>query len=42
LMFKSTRHFQRAVIFTLLHICNRMDIDCDHITKIMVDEDLLR
>ena len=41
-LFKSTRHYQRAVILTLLHICNKMGIDCDQITKVMVEQDILQ
>lgn len=42
LTFKSTRHYQRAVILTLLQLCNKMGVDCDSITKVMVDQDILQ
>ncbi len=41
-LFKSTRQYQRAVILTLLQVCNKLGVDCDHITKVMVDQDILQ
>lgn len=41
-MFRSTRQYQRAVILTLLQVCNKLGVDCDHITKVMVEQDILQ
>jgi hypothetical protein len=41
LTFKSTRHYQWAVLLTLLQICSKIGVDCDHITKVMVNWDIL-
>jgi len=40
-IFKSNRHYQRAVIITLLAMCKHMQMDCDEIVKTFVDEDLI-
>lgn len=42
LSFKSTRHYQRAVILTLLQLCSKLGVDCDQMTKILVSEDILQ
>ena len=40
-VFKSNRHYQKAVIITLLEMCNKMQIDCDKLMKVFVQEDLM-
>lgn len=40
--FNDTRHIQRAVLLTLLSICNHLKIPCDVLTKVMVDNDILK
>jgi hypothetical protein len=41
-IFKSQRHYQRAVILTLLQMCTKLDIDCDKLTQTFVQEDLMK
>jgi len=40
-IFKSDRHYKRAVILTLLQMCGKLEIDCDKLTKTFVHEDLM-
>jgi hypothetical protein len=39
---ESTRYVMRAVLITLMLICNKLDISCDALNKAMIDNDILQ
>ena len=39
--FRSNGHVQRAILITLLEMCKHQGVDCDTLTKVFVDKDLL-